>query len=179
MTTKTIALVGEISSGKSSFLNSLAIGFVSSVSLQRETFQPLWYQFSKENNMDLRILFKKIDEQHAQNEKDRPILTGDKMKPEDLEAKVSSMIKICNDGETLPTRYGLNDFNVIDFPGLNDSEDSRNDFMKAIENRIDMIDIIFYITDAARAFVSSSEVEQFKSIQKLIEIQKSKSDSLI
>lgn len=173
--TKTIALVGEVSSGKSSFLNSFAIGFVSSVSLQRETFQPLWYQFSKENNMDLKSLTETINECHVQNEKDRIILSDKKIKPGDLESRVSTIKQICDDKSTLPIRYGLNDFNLIDFPGLNDSEDQRGEFMKALTNRMDMIDIIFYITDAARAFVSSSEVEQFKSIQKMINEQKTAS----
>jgi GTPase SAR1 family protein len=41
-----IFVFGEVSSGKSSFINSIAGGYVCNASLQRETFQPTIFYFS-------------------------------------------------------------------------------------------------------------------------------------
>ena len=41
---RTIIFAGRVSSGKSSIINALCGGFVSNVSLLRETFNPIYYQ---------------------------------------------------------------------------------------------------------------------------------------
>jgi GTPase Era involved in 16S rRNA processing len=72
MKAKTIALIGFINSGKSSFLNCLAHGLVSSVSLQRETLQPCLYQFEKNSDIaNIKIVSEKLDSIHCENEKNR------------------------------------------------------------------------------------------------------------
>jgi DNA polymerase elongation subunit (family B) len=78
MTNKiTIALIGEVSSGKSSFLNSL-IGYPqSSTSLQRETFQPISYRCNGKFNV--KELLKNsliLDEIHDDNRNKREEYEG-------------------------------------------------------------------------------------------------------
>jgi septin family protein len=47
----TFFLVGEVSTGKSSFLNALGGGILSCASIQRETFSPEYYQFTKSGEL--------------------------------------------------------------------------------------------------------------------------------
>lgn len=177
MSTKTIALIGEVSSGKSSLLNSFACGFISCVSLQRETFQPLWYQFSKSGHIkNITSISIDLDNVHKNNLKNRESLTNTK---DNLEEKISTLNKICDDFKKLPVMHGLEDFNLIDFPGLNDSEDKNNNFFKAVQNRISGIDMIIYVTDASRAFVSTSELDQFKKIKNLVKKEEDENDHLV
>lgn len=150
----TIALIGDVSSGKSSFLNSLGIGFISSVSLQRETSQPLWYRFSKEHNVDVRSFADMVDQIHIENEKNR-LISGDPIKNYDIR-------NICDAEHTLPIRYDLENYNVIDFPGLNEN------VLDTLQSLIKQINLIIFVIDSNRAFMNQTEVEYFKSIQKMI-----------
>ena len=66
----TIGIIGAISGGKSSFLNAVSGGFISNVSLQRETLTPQAYIFSNNGNKDIfHILSSKLKLQHENNEK--------------------------------------------------------------------------------------------------------------
>ena len=86
---KTIALIGEINSGKSSLLNALAAGFVSCVSLQRETFEPLAYRFShtKGEPKIIRQISEQIDIIHNQNNLQREQLTKENQIDDDQMAE--------------------------------------------------------------------------------------------
>jgi GTPase SAR1 family protein len=67
MSVPTIFLVGEVSSGKSSFLNSLVGGYVANASLQRETLRPNWYQLASDaDSAHLYKLFKQQDDTSVQ-----------------------------------------------------------------------------------------------------------------
>jgi hypothetical protein len=58
--------------GKSSFLNALAGGVVSTTSLRRETFNPIWYQFSPQGSeANLRYVSEELERVHQQNEANR------------------------------------------------------------------------------------------------------------
>lgn len=164
MAKPTIFLIGEVSSGKSSFLNSFAGGYISNSSIQRETFNPLWYQFStagKEENITK--ITAELEERHKQNEIYREKIQELK------EEQISSLDYVCDDTNSIPVRHNLDDINIIDFPGLNDSDDKTNKFLKAIENRIHQADLLIYITEATSAFVSSSETMMFRNITKMVE----------
>ncbi len=156
----TIFVVGELSSGKSSFLNALASGFVSSVSLQRETFTPIYYKFRKnvsETNLDnITISMEQI---HEQNQSQRE--------------QLNSNIKTTNRpiAYTLPIRYGLPDMDVIDFPGLNDSDDKNNEFMKVMEKNIHDAHIILFVTDATKAFTNASELDTYNKIKQCVDAE--------
>ena len=174
MTSKTIITVGEVSSGKSSFLNALAGGFISCVSLQRETFSPLWYQFSSNGTQEnLMKITTKLEEIHKENENNRENMN--KLKEENI----STLTKFCDNDDILPLEQGFIDFNLMDFPGLNDSDDKNNLFFKAIETQIDHADLIIFVTDASRAFVNQSEVDLLNNIIKLINKKKNDHDLFI
>ena len=163
MSKPTIFLIGEVSSGKSSFLNSFAGGYISNSSIQRETFNPLWYQFSSTGKEDhVTGITLQLEHKHKQNELFRERIQDLK------EEEISSLDHICDDDNPLPIRYNLEDLNIIDFPGINDSDDKTNKFLKAIENRIHQADLLIYITEATSAFVSSSEILVFQNIIKMI-----------
>lgn len=157
-----IFVVGEISSGKSSFLNALASGFISCVSLQRETFSPLHYEFRKSaTEDDLNKITNTLQQIHTNNQKQREQLNSPNETKLD---QIDPIIKY-----KLPSRYGLNDINVIDFPGLNDSEDKENKFMKVLEENIHNAHVIMFITDAEKAFSNASELETYKKIKTCID----------
>lgn len=153
MTTNTIALIGDVSVGKSSFLNSLGVGFISSVSLQKETSRPLWYRFSKEHNVDIKTFADVVDQMHTENERY-------KIDQELLDTSIVN--NICDAEHTLPIRYDLDNFNVIDFPGLSD------EIMGTLQSLMKQINLIIFVTDSNRAFMNVNEIEYFKSIQKII-----------
>lgn len=161
-----IFLVGEVSSGKSSFLNALAGGIVSSPSFQRETFNPEHYVFSSTGSKNqIKLLSDTIEARHKENQVKRSDIASLKVE------NISKIVEVCGEKQTLPTQFGLKDYSIYDFPGINDSEDKDMKFFKAIENNISKCDLMIYITDVNKAFVSASEVESFKKIKKLVDDQ--------
>ena len=156
-----IFLVGEVSSGKSSLLNAFGSGFISSVSLQRETFTPLHYEFRKNaTDDDLNKITNSMQKIHEDNQQKREQLSSGKV----AELPTGEPIKY-----KLPVRYGLPEMNIIDFPGLNDSEDTNNNFLKALEENIQNAHIILFVTDAEKAFTNASELDTYNKIKTCIE----------
>jgi len=157
----TIFITGEVNSGKSSLLNALSGGLVSNASLQRETFNPIEYHYSKDGTeANLRAITEQLEAAHKQNEELRTKL--DTL----AEEKVSSTQRFdC----TLPVRYNLAPLTLIDFPGINDAEDEKKQlFFTAIRNKVSEADLIIFVTDAMTAFSKASEITQFRKIQQLV-----------
>lgn len=160
---KTIFLIGEVSSGKSSFLNALSGNFLSNVSLQRETFDPTLYYFDDfvgttnniKNVQDL------LENQHIENEKKRNNMENIKVND------VNNIFK----HNPLPGIHNLLNVSIIDFPGLNDSDDKDNHFYKLVEKNIHLADMIIYVTDANKAMVNTSEILMIYKLKELINIQ--------
>lgn len=160
ITSKTIFLVGKVSSGKSSLLNSLVGNFVSNVSntsLQRETFNPLHYSFTPKGSIkNIKSISESLNDQHKKNEKMRII-----------NDKNMDIIKIPD----LPiSNWNINS-DIIDFPGLDDSDNSTGHFFELVAKHIQLADIILYVTDASTACTNSSEID---IINKLISLIKSR-----
>lgn len=63
--------------------------------------------------------------------------------------------------------FKMGNFEVVDFPGLNDSTDSEDIFFNLVSDNITSCDLIVYITKADSAFISQSEVNLFKKIKLL------------
>lgn len=152
---KTILVVGEISAGKSSFINALAGGFVSCVSLLRETFQATKYSFRKSTSHD--HLYKRACELEKEHQNNLELRNKD--------TNISNQLQTIS----LPCPPQFNDIDIIDFPGLKDSGDSQDKFMELIKNYITIADTIFFVTDANSAFTKGSEVTTFNKIKKLID----------
>jgi len=160
MSSFTIFLIGEISSGKSSFLNALAGYPISSVSLQRETFRPLGYNFSQDKIKNLKVNGKKLDAMHNKNLSDRENISN---------INIDNIKTIDWSSEDIPLLFEhKKKLHLIDFPGINDAEDKTDMFMKCIEENFEMVDLVIYLTDATRAFNSTSEIEHFNKIKKMV-----------
>lgn len=170
----TIFLVGEVSSGKSSFLNALVGGYVANASLQRETLRPNYYEFfsdagsallNKKKGADYAVqkIACSLENNHKQNENDRANLN--KLNDEDI----SNLNIICEGNDKLPLGFGLGEFNIIDFPGINDAEDKDDKFIKVIEHHIIKADLLIYVTDANSAFQRESEVKSFGKLKAMVQ----------
>lgn len=162
-----IFLVGQVSSGKSSFVNALCNGIVSSTSIQRETFCPQYFSLSNDsdktkNSFETIIeTTKNLEKKHKVNQKLR--------KDMKIEEGRIDHINIDNPFKNYVTSQG--DLNIYDFPGINDAEDKNDIFINMIKNRIDICDLMIFITDAKSAFVSKSELEEFNKLKDLVEKQ--------
>ena len=157
-----IYLIGEVSSGKSSVLNSIVGGLVSNSSLQRETLNIIKIDISPAGTEDnIKLITTELESIHMHNEARRSNIS--KLKIEEL-----NEIKQCK--YVMPSRYDLGHLNIFDFPGINDTEDIQDLFVKIFKSKLSNAHIVVYVTDATRAFVSSSEVKNFKKIKEAIDL---------
>jgi predicted GTPase len=93
----TIFITGEVNAGKSSFLNALSGGIVSNVSLQRETFIPIWYQYSNTGTEDnLQRVSMGLESVSKQNQSSRQAIRTLK------EEEVSNLLYASDDMNELP-----------------------------------------------------------------------------
>lgn len=154
-----IFLVGEVSSGKSSFLNALAGGIISNSSLQRETTNIQEYQFDENAHEDnISIISTTLEQQHYKNEAIRKNISKIKSDITKVENKIKSDI--------------FHNINMFDFPGLNDIDDrDSNIFMTMIKDNIELADMVIYITTSERAFNSNSELNHFIEVYNIVKSQ--------
>lgn len=144
-----ISITGKVSVGKSSFVNSFHSFLYekshplncwtpfATISIQRETFNPNKYLL-KNTSCDFNY-----DKEQEKNRKLRDVKLKD-IVPNILEIKPQCFIE-----------------SITDFPGFDDSNDSRDIMANILEN---MGDITIFITDAYRAFIDKSEQEYFNKI---------------
>lgn len=156
----TIGVCGEVSSGKTSFINALGCGFLGSSSLSRETHAPEIFHFSKSavySTNAYRTLEKETVERKSMNNKIR----NNEMAP--------FFDHVNRNTAEVPLFSSLNrTFRIIDFPGINDSNNVSNgdQFLNLLYKNLEYCDILIYITPADNAFIRASEVELFKKIEK-------------
>ena len=176
METKNIYLVSSlVSSGKSSFLNALANGLVSCVSLQTETLDLIKFSMTKNGTYENLLKIKdKLKELHENNENNRKNIKncGLSYDYSNIESKDSRTDNKLSENLPIHNYYNINDFNIYDAPAIDDSFDKNEIFFSLLKNNISKMDIIFYVTDANCALVSKSEIELIKKIQKMIEYEK-------
>jgi hypothetical protein len=155
-----IFLTGEVSSGKSSFLNAISGSIIASSSLQRETIFPEIFSFETNGKYDSKNLLNKLGAIHLENNKIRNNINNYKKNiKEPIKMNIIPMKTSC---------HMSNNCNIYDFPGLNDSEDSDNTFFNLIQNNISKCDMMIYITKAESAFVNISETQLFDKIKNLV-----------
>ena len=78
------------------------------------------------------------------------------------------MREICNCAFMIPNYCSLSDFDIYDFPGLDDIDDYNNNFIEIIKHNIHLADIILFVIDANRPLTNTSEYNQLKEIIDII-----------
>jgi len=131
-----IAIIGKVSVGKSSFINSFVQTPVAAAALQRETIVPVRYVF------DPKVPRAEI--------KRRP-------KNQQLPTNLNKIETRKVFGITLAA-------SITDYPGLDDANDPR-DILGALIEKLAEYDIIMFLIDASSPFVSKSESELFERLR--------------
>lgn len=151
-----ITVVGKVSTGKSSFINSfykiLADHYyiewqpICTMSIQRETFQPTRFILgNKSEGINYEQDLKK------NREILRSCMNGDNRNtPKKFEFRTVNIKPEC----VVKT--------ITDFPGFDDSNDDRDCLGLILEN---MGNVTIFITDAYRPFVDKSELEYYEKIR--------------
>jgi GTPase SAR1 family protein len=160
----TLLLIGEVSSGKSSLLNSLAGGYVANASLQRETMRPSSYRLGVTEKADATVqrISKALESTHLRNDDERARIAD--LAEEDL----CKLEVVADQSRPIPFDLGAGSIDVIDFAGINDADDREGRLFLPIQKNISRADLIIFVTAADRAFQNSSEVESFKRLQALV-----------
>lgn len=162
----TVGFIGKVSSGKSSVINSICGGFVSNISLLRETTNMLYYYLDEqytqpEHQQIMEKIGTKLEKIHTKSDKDRKDI-------EHISSDIiSNIIAMTDNSNPIPSLFPK--MGILDFPGLDDSDDKKNVFMRVFENNYTRCDIIVYVTDANSAFRDASEVATFRKIKDLID----------
>lgn len=160
-----IFFVGEVSSGKSACVNSFAGGLISNSSLQRETLNLLGIEVMPgvpEDNIT--AISSELEAIHKSNNQ----LRNNLMTIDTRELK-----KVVNLKYPIPSRYALGKLLLVDFPGINDCGDTQKVFMEAFKSNISSAHLVVYVTDASKAFLTSSETKNFREIKRIIDQQNS------
>ena len=134
-----IAVIGKVSVGKSSFINSFVQTPVSAVALQRETIVPIRYVFDPN--------VPRVEVQRRS-----------KMEPLPMDLSVVETRKV----------YGITSASITDYPGLDDANDPR-DILGALIEKLAEYDLVLFLVDAASPFVSKSESELFGRLRDAID----------
>jgi GTPase SAR1 family protein len=160
----TVLLIGEISSGKSSLLNSLAGGYVAIASLQRETMRPSSYLLGVNEKADAVVqrISKALETIHRRNEAERARIAD--LAEEDL----CKLEVVADQSNPIHFDLGAGSIEVIDFAGINDADDKEGRLFLPIQKHINGADLVIFVTAADRAFQNSSEVASFKRLQALV-----------
>ena len=161
----TIFLVGEVSSGKSSFINSLVGQYVANTALLRETINQRTYALT--NNTTIKQTFdytKQLKSSHKKADE----LRRTKNYSKELNGEHPNINKLVSDNNYRCT-YFKEKINIVDFPGINDSTDNNNIFIKKISENIEECDLIIFISDAQKTFLHKSELSHYKYFERLIE----------
>src|SRR3989304_4865829 len=157
-----IFIIGSTSTGKSSLINGLfANAIICTSSIQRDTVKITKYQFRTDASNDVLIqLANDLEENYIHNKKIRE--TGISS------INVDTLKKIHNCAYMIPNQSLLSDFDIYDFPGLDDIDDYNNNFIQIIKHNIHLADILLFVTDANRPLINTSEFNQMKEIIEII-----------
>lgn len=144
----TIGLCGQVSAGKTSFMNMLCNGFVGDVSLARATTSAELIQLRIGAENKLKVYEREMLESKNNIYKWRRSVDD-------------SVLTIRQSNNPLQSLIGI-DLNIIDFPGISSLNDSYLEILKQYINRLDLL---FYITSIETAFNSETEIELFNEIK--------------
>lgn len=135
----TIAFTGLPSAGKSMLINSLCNNHIRKTGVCRTTILPC-YIFNENNKNDIEIATNKYNDQ--------------------IEIKILKK-KIYDDS-------GI-ELNIIDLPGIADAEDKTKDMDEFTYKHILNADIVFFVSDINKSFVTEHEKKEYESIKSMID----------
>ena len=160
-----VGLVGCVSSGKSTILNSICVNQYEDMKIKRTTMVPSVYMESN----DIIYNSDEISDIHSRNkrinkemyEKDKDLKLEDINKMEYIIPKIRNFIN-------LPEHIYLD---IYDIPGLNDGK-TKDVFFKWIDQNFGELDIILHIVDINSPLNTSDQIDILKMIIKNIENEK-------
>lgn len=155
-----IAIIGKVSHGKSSFINSLVGYPISTVSLQRETFVPIKYTFERNNdeNVDNTGLIERYKNDLSNNE----LLRENNELPELLIREIVIKYYFSPELDNIAS--------ITDYPGLDDSNDKR-DLLEFLISNLNAYHLVIFVTQAESVFIAQSEVDIWNKLRDQIELQ--------
>jgi len=142
-----VALIGSISSGKSTFLNALFSEHYAENKIKRTTMCP---QIYTESNSSSEIDVFKINSQ-MNNELFGNIKTIDDLK------EIRHNVNFINKIVTTPYRKNIK-FSIHDLPGLNDVE-TKNIYYEYVKKNFHTFDIVIYVIDIKSALNTTDEAD--------------------
>ena len=165
-----VGLVGCVSSGKSTILNSICVNQYEDMKIKRTTMVPSVY---KESNDNISENTHEISKIHTQNKEINKTMyeKGEDLKLEDLK-KMEYIIPKIKNFIDLPEHIYLD---IYDIPGLNDGL-TKDVFFQWIENNFDELDVILHIVDINSPLNTSDQIDILKMIIKNIENEKIKNN---
>ena len=140
----TIGTIGEVSTGKSSFINSIIGLPIASASLKRETFKPTRYILTNSLPFDINVISSILSETPTE-------LTGTL-----VEKRVPNAFS------------GFPEIAIIDFPGLNDKLDEKNEYFDIFRTHVEKCNYIIYITTPEKALLQS-ESSLYRKIKEVVD----------
>jgi hypothetical protein len=161
-----IGLVGCVSSGKSTILNSICVKKYEDMQVRRTTMVPSVYMETNNN------IYENSDDINQINSKNKEInqliyeKDGD-LKYEEI-SKNEYIIPKIRDFIDLPDNIYLD---IYDIPGLNDAK-SKDIYFKWIEANFSDLDIIFHVVDINSPLNTQDQIDILKMLIKNIENEK-------
>jgi predicted GTPase len=157
-----IAIIGPVSAGKSTLMNSLFVSQFSDMKIKRTTMVPQLYMESDEKALDIAIM-NSIKEQNkaindaiiAKSEANETITLSDIQECRYLVPKVHKLVDLVDN--TYLTVY--------DIPGLNDAR-TKDVFYEYIHSNFHNFDLIIFVIDINSALNTSDEIDMLNMILK-------------
>jgi small GTP-binding protein len=157
-----VAIMGIVSVGKSTLMNSLFAQEYADMTIKRETMLPQIYQETEDDGI---IDSKTIRKENA--ESNRRILNDAKHnKVPECKELIYHVPKV-HDFIDNKRKYYLN---IYDLPGIDDA-DLKDTHMDYLTTKFPEFDVILFMVDINSAFNTSNEVQIFRSVVKLIKRQ--------
>ena len=154
-----IAIVGPVSAGKSTLMNTLFINKFSEMKIKRTTMQPQIYIETYNNIISDDILLKNTNcNKNYYNEKN--------IKIEPIYHNVNKIRDFVELNKNIS-------FVIHDLPGLNDSSTDK-EYFNYINNNFNLYDIIFFVIDINSSLNTSDEIKILDTILRNIREQKDK-----
>lgn len=144
-----VLLFGEVSAGKSSFLNSLFGLPLSNVSLQRETFDI--YKYISGHINDVNRTLNNYDNIHNTNREHR-----------NNESKISDNEN--NNIKYFPSYHSLKNIEIIDFPGINDSVLDNDKLFNIVREYSNSYCLMFYLVEEKRMDIENDLYNKLKEL---------------